>query len=252
MSYSVLPIDDLPEFADGDDLSSILARRLARNGPGLEVNDILVVTQKIVSKAEGRMVDLADIIPSDEALELAGQVHKDPALVELVLRESRAIVRQAPNVLITRHKSGHVMANAGIDASNIGRGFGGHVLLLPENPDASAARIADACEAVSGIRPGVVISDSFGRPWRAGTVNVAIGIAGLPAVLDQRGQPDRDGRTMQVTQIAFADAIAAAAGLAMGEGSEGIPACLIRGLAWMGEAQTGAAILRPEDEDLFR
>lgn len=252
MTYSVLPIDDLPEFADGDDLSSMLVERLARNGGGLEVGDILVVTQKIVSKAEGRMVDLVDITPSDKALELAAQVGKDPALVELVLRESIAIVRQAPNVLITRHKSGHVMANAGIDASNIGQDHGGHVLLLPEDPDTSAASIADACEAAFGIRPGVVISDSFGRPWRVGTVNVAIGIAGIPAVLDQRGQPDRDGRTMQVTQIAFADGIAAAAGLAMGEGAEGVPACLVRGLEWEGEAQSGRAILRPENEDLFR
>jgi len=250
--YSVLPIAGLPEFAGGDDVPAILAARLAKGDPGLQAGDILVVTQKIVSKAEGRMANPADIEPSPRARELAEQVGKDPALVELVLRESSAVVRQAPNILITRHTSGHVMANAGIDASNIGDGHDGRVLLLPEDADASAARIASACEAECGVRPGVVISDSFGRPWRVGTVNVAIGIAGLPAVLDQRGEPDRDGRTMQVTQIAFADGVASAAGLAMGEGAEGLPACIVRGLAWRGEPQPIQAALRPENEDLFR
>ncbi len=250
--YCVKPIAGLPEFADGDDLPAILARRLAQGDPGLQAGDILVVTQKIVSKAEGRMVDPAAVTPSADARALAADVGKDPALVELVLRESSAVVRRAPNILITRHKLGHVMANAGIDASNIGSAHGGHVLLLPEDPDASAARIASACKAATGLGVAVIISDSFGRPWRVGTVNVAIGISGLPAVLDQRGEPDRDGRTMQVTQIAFADSVAAAAGLAMGEGAEGLPACIVRGLSWQSEAQTIGAALRPKNEDLFR
>lgn len=250
--YSVIPIDGLPEFSAGDDLPAILAEHLRRGQPGLCHGDILVVTQKVVSKAEGQARDLAQVDPGERARAVAVVTGKDAALVELVLRESTAIVRQAPNVLITRHRLGHVMANAGIDASNVGSGGATRVLLLPDDPDASAARIAEACARVCAVQPAVVISDSFGRPWRNGTVNVALGIAGLPAVIDQRGEPDRDGRIMQVTQIAFADSVAAAAGLAMGEGAEGLPACIIRGLMWQGEPQTSSAALRPEAEDLFR
>lgn len=250
--FSVLPITGLLEIVAGDDLGALLTARLSEAQPGLQSGDILVVTQKIVSKAEGRSVDLADMVPSPEAQALASEVNKDPALVELVLRESSAVVRKAPNILITRHRLEHVMANAGIDASNIGSGNGGNVLLLPLDPDASAARIADAAEVRFGFRPGVVISDSFGRPWRMGTVNVAIGVAAMPAIIDQRGQPDRDGRIMQMTMIAVGDAVAAAAGLAMGEGDEGIPAVIVRGLRFSGGHQTSRAIVRPVDEDLFR
>jgi len=249
--YSVHPVDGLPEFRAGDELPTIIAVRLAQREPKLCPGDILVVTQKIVSKCEDRFVSLAAIKPSPRAVEVAAATGKDPALVEAVLRESTVIVRQAPNVLITRHRLGHVMANAGIDASNIGPNGSDRVLLLPENPDASARRIADACKARIGILPPVVISDSFGRPWRVGTVNVAVGLWGLPAICDQRGEKDRDGRVMQVTQIAFADSVASAAGLAMGEGREGLPVCIVRGLKWQGEAQTSRAILRPEREDLF-
>jgi coenzyme F420-0:L-glutamate ligase / coenzyme F420-1:gamma-L-glutamate ligase len=249
---SVMPITGLPEIVVGDDLAALLMACLADSEPRLLPNDILVVTQKIVSKAEGCFVDLTDVVPSPEAKALAIEVNKDPALVELVLRESSAVVRKAPNVLITRHRLGHVMANSGIDASNIGSGNGGSVLLLPLDPDASAARIADAAEARFGFLPGVVISDSFGRPWRMGTVNVAIGISAMPAIIDQRGQADRDGRIMQMTMIAVADAVAAAAGLAMGEGDEGIPAVIVRGLRLSGEHQSSRAIVRPINEDLFR
>lgn len=249
--YSIHPVEGLPEFGAGDELPAIIAERLAHSEPNLRSGDILVVTQKIVSKCEDRFVRLAAIEPSPRALEVASATGKDPALVEMVLRESTAIVRQAPNVLITRHRLGHVMANAGIDASNIGPGGGERVLLLPENPDQSARRIAEACMKRIGVAPPVVISDSFGRPWRVGTVNVAIGLWGLPAVCDQRGDKDRDGRVMQVTQVALADGVAAAAGLAMGEGREGLPACIVRGLNWQGETQGSQAILRPEREDLF-
>lgn len=249
---SISPLAGLPEIRAGDDLPALLAERLCEGEHGMLPGDVLVVTQKIVSKAEGRFFDLGTIAPSPEALKLAGEVRKDAALVELVLRESSAVVRTAPNVLITRHRLGHVMANAGIDASNIGAGNRGRVLLLPEDPDASAVRIADAVAARSAVRPGVVISDSFGRPWRMGTINVAIGVAGIPAVLDQRGEPDRDGRKMEVTQVAVADAIASAAGLMMGEAAEGIPAVIVRGLSLTGGAQTSRAIVRPVDEDLFR
>ncbi|MFM9898699.1 coenzyme F420-0:L-glutamate ligase [Sphingorhabdus sp.] len=250
--FAVLPITGLPEIVAEDNLAALLTERLTDAEPGLQLGDILVVTQKIVSKAEGRSVDLADMVASPEALVLAKEVNKDPALVELVLRESSAVVRKGPNVLITRHRLGHVMANAGIDASNIGNGNGGNVLLLPLDPDASAAQIADAAMARFGFRPGVVISDSFGRPWRMGTVNVAIGVAGMPAIIDKRGQPDRDGRIMQMTMIAVGDAVAAAAGLAMGEGDEGIPAVIVRGLRLAAGHQTSRVIIRPVDEDLFR
>lgn len=248
----IIPLTGLPEIRPGDDLPALLAAHLTE----LQAGDILVVAQKIVSKAEGRFVTLNEVVPSPEALSLALEVRKDARLVELVLRESGEVVRAAPHVLITRHRLGHVMANAGIDASNIGSagelGGEGRVLLLPEDPDASAVRIADALEARFGVRPGVVISDSFGRPWRMGTVNVAIGIAGMPALIDRRGERDRDGRVMQMTLIALADSVAAAAGLAMGEGAEGIPAAVVRGLDWTSAAQTSGALLRPVGEDLFR
>ena len=243
----ILPVTGLPEIAPGCDLGVLFGEHAA-----IEVGDMLVVTSKIVSKAEGRFVKLASVEPSGEATDIAGRAKKDPRLVELALRESSAVVRVAPHVFITRHRLGHVMANAGIDASNIGASASERVLLLPLDPDASAERIAAAVEARSGVRPAVVISDSFGRPWRMGTVNVAIGLAGFPGVIDQRGEKDRDGRIMQVTQIAIADAVAGAAGLVMGEGAEGIPAAIVRGLAWDAEATSRIPLLRPVDEDLFR
>lgn len=238
----IIPVSGLPEIGPGTDLPALLADCGARSG------DVLVVTQKIVSKAENRFVDPATITPSAKAIALAAEVHKDAAHVELILRESTEVVRKAPHVLITRHRLGHVMANAGIDASNIGEGRPGQLLLLPEDPDRSAAAIAARQE------PGVavVISDSFGRPWRIGTVNVAIGLAGLAAVIDQRGETDRDGRVLQATQIALADAVAAAAGLVMGEGAEGLPVCIVRGLRKGSPPQTANALLRPVHEDLFR
>ena len=256
---TVLPLVGLPEIAPGDDLAALLVAALPR-GEAIGGDDILVVTQKIVSKAEGRFVDLAGITPSAEALEVASEVGKDPRLVELVLRESVAIVRKGRNVLITRHRLGHVMANAGIDASNLGDPHGGEgcaassdrVLLLPEDPDASAARIAQGVAARTGIRPAVLISDSFGRPWRMGVTNVAIGLSGMAALVDQRGHKDRDGRVLQVTQIALGDAVAAAAGLVMGEGNEGVPAALVRGLSALGQPQGAGAVLRPREEDMFQ
>lgn len=249
----LLAVEGLPEIRAGADLPGILVERLAHSGgPCLQDGDILVVTQKVVSKAEDRFVTLADIRPTAAARKLALAVGKDPALVELVLRESLAVVRQAPHVLITRHRLGHVMANAGIDASNVGTGNPGKVLLLPEDPDASAAAIRIRLTATLGVKVAVVISDSFGRPWRLGTTDVAIGVAGMAALIDQRGQPDRDGRAMEVTQVAVADAIAAAAGLVMGEGGEGIPAVIVRGWHPTGTHQTSAALIRPVSEDLFR
>lgn len=235
----IIPIQRLPEVYPGDDLGKILAC-------DFEPGDVLVVTQKIVSKAEGLFVNLADVVPGEEALHVAELTRKDPRLVELVLRESTSIVRAVPHVLITRHHSGCVMANSGIDQSNIGEGQAERVLLFPRDPDGCAARISNA------VGVAVVISDSFGRPWRYGVTNIAIGAAGLPSLIDQRGSFDRNGRRMEVTQIALADQIASAAGLAMGEGSEGIPAVIVRGLSWDAPDAPAAALVRPLSEDLFQ
>jgi coenzyme F420-0:L-glutamate ligase/coenzyme F420-1:gamma-L-glutamate ligase len=250
---AIHPLGGMPEISAGDDLAKLLREALGSAGLWpLQEGDVLVVTQKILSKAEGRMADLGQVEPSAEALELAATTRKDARLVELVLRESSGIVRAVPHVLITRHRLGHVMANSGIDRSNIGPGGAERVLLLPIDPDASAAGLSHALADREGIAPAVVISDSFGRPWRYGVVGVAIGAAGLPALLDRRGEDDRDGRRLEVTQIALADQIATAAALATGEGAEGIPAVLIRGLPLPHGDAPAAALVRPLEEDLFR
>lgn len=247
------PLNAIGEIRPGAGLAGILGQALASSDAGaIRPRDVLVVTQKIVSKAENRFVDLTDVAPGDEARRLAAITGKDPRLVELVLAESTAVVRAAPNVLITRHRSGHVMANAGIDRSNIGDGGEDRVLLLPVDADASARRLRQDMAARFGAAPAIVISDSFGRPWRNGVVCVAIGAAGLPALIDRRGERDRDGRALEVTQVALADMIASAAGLATGEGAEGIPAALVRGLAWDRPDAPAASLIRPLEQDLFR
>ncbi len=245
-------VPGIGEVAPGCDMGAILAQALAPLAP--QTGDILVVTSKICSKAEGRRLSLNTITPGDRALEIAGAIGKEARLVELTLRESTDVVRTGRNVLITRHRLGLVMANAGIDASNIGTADTDMVLLLPEDPDASAEAIRAAIRERLGVDVGVILSDSFGRPWRHGVVNVAIGAAGLPAIIDRRGDVDRDGRVLQVTQIAYGDLIASAAGLAMGEGAEGIPAVLVRNVT-LGdgeEAVPASALVRPVAEDLFR
>ena len=250
---SIHPLTGITEICAGDDLAALL--REALNAAGLwplQTGDVLVVTQKILSKAEGRMIDLSQVEPGPEAEELARITKKDPRLVELVLRESSSIVRAVPHVLITRHRLGHVMANSGIDRSNIGPGAADRALLLPLDPDGSAAALSRALTNESGFAPAVVISDSFGRPWRHGVVGVAIGAAGLPALVDRRGEEDRDGRRLEVTQIALADQIATAAALVTGEGAEGIPAVLMRGLRIASGEVPATALVRPLEEDLFR
>lgn len=244
------PVPGIGEIAPGCDLAALLADALVPLRP--RDGDILVVTSKIVSKAEGRHVALDSIVPGERALEIAETTGKEPRLVELTLRESSDVVRTGRNVLITRHRLGLVMANAGIDASNIGSDAADTVLLLPEDPDASAAALREGIAARTGISLGVLLSDSFGRPWRYGVVNVAVGVAGLPALIDRRGDIDRDGRVLQVTQIAYGDLIASAAGLAMGEGAEGIPAALVRGCMVEAPDNPASALVRPLAEDLFR
>lgn len=247
-AVSFLALRGVPEIKAGDDLAAIIRAALRQTGLQLESGDLLVVAQKIVSKSEGRLVRLSEIAPSLEAQALALKVQKDPRFVELVLRESDEVLRAVPNILITRHRCGWVMANAGIDRSNIPDAED-QVLLLPQDCDASARRLR---EALAPEHPAVIISDSFGRPWREGTVNVALGVAGYSGVLDLRGTTDRQGRTLQSTQIALADAVAAGAGLVMGESTEGIPVTLVRGLDFWWPLSDGQSIVRPSEGDLFR
>jgi coenzyme F420-0:L-glutamate ligase/coenzyme F420-1:gamma-L-glutamate ligase len=248
----ILGIPGIGEIPSGCDLAKVMADALEAMSIVPCRQDVLVVTQKIVSKAEGRSVSLASVDVDAVASDLATTVRKDPRIVALVLAESTDVVRAVPNVLITRHRTGHVMANAGIDQSNLGPDGEGQALLLPEDADASAVRLREGLARRFAEAPAVVVSDSFGRPWRYGVTNVAIGVAGLPALVDKRGQLDRDGRTLEVTQVALADMVASAAGLATGEGAEGIPAAFIRGLTWDSPDAPAQALVRPLSEDLFR
>jgi coenzyme F420-0:L-glutamate ligase/coenzyme F420-1:gamma-L-glutamate ligase len=254
--FSVTAIGGLPEIQPGCDLPDALHTALSSIACDLQDGDVLVVAQKIVSKAENCFRMLDEIVPGDEARRIAQVTGKDVRFVQLVLEESSAVVRAAKDVLIVRHRLGLVMANAGIDRSNVPRRADGreHVLLLPRDPDASAARIRAAlCQRHPTCHSlGVVISDSFGRPWRKGVTNVAIGCAGLPALIDRRGTADREGRRLEMTEVAFADAVAASAALAMGEAAEGLPLVLVRGLQWQASNQTAQALQRPAHEDLFR
>lgn len=251
-AVSFTALTGIPEVLVGTDLSLLLVGTLEAQQLVPQDTDVLVVAQKIVSKAEGRYVDLGEVTPSQQARELSGRCGKDPRFIEVVLSEATAVVRVAPNVLIVRHRLGYVMANAGVDRSNIGS-LPGHerVLLLPRDPDASAQRLQAELSARFNAELAVIISDSFGRPWRNGVVNIALGVAGLPAVIDRRGERDRDGRVLEMTEVAFADAIAAGAALAMGEGAEGTPAVLARGLQWQAAPSDGQRLIRPAREDLF-
>ncbi len=251
LTLTALP--GVPEVLAGSDLAALLAGALEAAALELRAHDVLVVAQKIVSKAEGRYVTLGSVQPQARALELAAVTGKDPRLIELILAESSEVLRAKRDVLIVRHRLGFVMANAGIDRSNVPAAQGAErVLLLPLDPEGSAARLRTALGRRCGVTPGVIISDSFGRPWRRGVVNVAIGAAGITSLINRRGQRDRGGRTLEVTEVAHADAIAAAAALVMGEAAEGTPAVLVRGLAPQGPEMPAATLMRPVAEDLFR
>jgi coenzyme F420-0:L-glutamate ligase/coenzyme F420-1:gamma-L-glutamate ligase len=249
-SLCVTPVTGIGEIQPGDDLARLLCEALQSANFEPTPHDVLVVAQKAVSKAEDRYVDLNDVTASPEAIRIGSVTRKDPRLVELVLFESSEILRSKPDVLIVRHRLGFVMANAGIDRSNVGGAD--RVLLLPKDPDGSAATLRLRFIALLGVEMGVVISDSFGRPWRKGVTNIALGAAGLPALIDRRGEIDRNGRRLEVTEVAFADLIASAAGLVMGEGAEGVPAALVRGLSWSAAERPATSLLRPVAEDLFR
>ena len=252
-SLSLHALPEIPAIGEGDDLALILGDALERADLWPGAGDVLVVTHKVVSKAEGRCVDLADVELSEGARALALETGKPPEVCELILAESQKILRTRAGLIIAEHRLGMVMANAGIDQSNVGGGEEGRrVLLLPKDPDASAALLAASLSARFQTTLAVVISDSVGRAWRKGVVGLAIGAANLPAVQDLRGRKDLDGRVLEVTEVGLADEIASAAELLMGEADEGQPAVLLRGLRFEGEAQPARALQRPSSEDLFR
>jgi coenzyme F420-0:L-glutamate ligase/coenzyme F420-1:gamma-L-glutamate ligase len=249
----VVALDGIPEIHAGDDLASLIADAIERAAGllPLAADDVLVVTQKVVSKAEGAVVDLTTIEPRPQAVEFAERWDRDPRQVEVVLREARRVVRQANGVLITETHHGFVCANGGVDASNVGPGSGQVVTLLPRDPDASASAIRRTIEARFGVDLPVIVSDSFGRPWRWGIVDVAIGVSGMLPLEDLRGVPDRDGRVMRSTVRAVADEIATAAELAFGK-TTARPAGIVRGAnPTRGEATIRDALI-PAENDLFR
>jgi coenzyme F420-0:L-glutamate ligase / coenzyme F420-1:gamma-L-glutamate ligase len=253
MVVTLTPLPDFPLVRPGDDLAALLIAACDQSALALADGDIVVVAQKVVSKAEGRHVDLADVRPSARAQSLAAQVDKDPRLVEVILGESRRVVRHRRGVLIVEHRLGFIMANAGVDRSNVDPAAGAEpVLLLPRDPDASAAHLLARLSAHFRKRLGVIITDSWGRAWRRGTVGVALGAAGLPALMDMRGHPDLFGHELRVTQTGFADEIASAASLLMGQSDEARPVVLVHGLAWDQPAAPAATLIRAADEDLFR
>jgi coenzyme F420-0:L-glutamate ligase / coenzyme F420-1:gamma-L-glutamate ligase len=252
-AVEILAVPGIPLVRKDDDLVALIGDGLARGGIVPRGGDVVVLAQKIVSKAEGRMVDLATVKPSAEAIELAGKVQKDPRLVELILSESSRVVRARPGLLIVEHRLGFVMANAGVDQSNVASpDHSQQALLLPVDPDGSAARLREQLSKTLGVPVAVVINDSFGRAWRRGTCGVAIGAAGLPALMDLRGSPDLFGRELQVSITGHADEIAAAASLVMGQGAEGQPVVIVRGLTWRGSDNAASELVRPAAEDMFR
>ena len=248
----IIPLENVPMVENGDDLSLVIRKSLDDQSISLQEDDVVCIAQKIVSKAENRLVNLADVTPSKEAIELAGETEKDPRLVELILRESDEIMRKKPGVLIVRHRLGIVGANAGIDQSNIDHQDGEHALLLPENPDASAQRLRSALGGYYKVNLGVLITDSHNRPWRLGTIGSAIGSAGLKVLDDHRGGADLYGRELKVTLVNRADAIAAIATLYMGETIEKIPVVIFRGNTMSSDEDSAQMINRPLEEDLFR
>jgi coenzyme F420-0:L-glutamate ligase/coenzyme F420-1:gamma-L-glutamate ligase len=249
LSLTALP--DIPLIQQGDDLAEIILQSLKKAQIELQDGDVLVLAQKIVSKAEGRRVNLADVVPSAEAISLAEETEKDSRLVEMILQESKAVSRTRPGLIIVEHNLGFICANAGIDHSNVS---GSHdwVLLLPENPDASAARLRAVLEESSGARLGVSIIDSHGRAWRNGTVGITIGLSGFPGVVDKRGEFDLFGYEMRVTVVGAADELAAAASLLMGQVAEGTPVVHVRGFPYSLREAGMEELLRDPERDLYR
>ena len=248
-SIQLIALDGIPEVGEGDDLAQLIVAAAKAAAIGLDDDDVLVVTQKVVSKAEGRLIDLATVEPRPWAVEFGTRWRRDPRQVELVLRESAEIVRLGPGgLIISRTHHGLVCANAGVDLSNVGTGDA--ATLLPVDPDASARGIREGIRSRTGVAPAVIVSDSFGRPWRNGIVNVAIGVAGMEALLDLRGTPDAAGREMKATVTAVADQLASAADLAGGKVAQR-PVVVVRGYAWSAGEGGAATLLMDRAADLF-
>jgi coenzyme F420-0:L-glutamate ligase / coenzyme F420-1:gamma-L-glutamate ligase len=242
------PLEGIPLVEEGDDIADLILASAQQNDVVLRDRDILVIAQKVVSKSEGRSVSLADVVPSKRAIELAALAEKDPRLVELILAESNEVIRVRPGVIIVEHRLGLVLANAGIDRSNV---YGDLALLLPRDPDRSCSQIRERLESRAGVKVGVMIIDSIGRAWRNGTIGTLIGASGVPTLLDLRGRPDLFGRLLETTELGWADELAAAASLTMGQASEGRPVVLVRGISLTGDG-TAKDLLRPRAKDLFR
>lgn len=256
-ALTIQALDKVPMISPGDDLAIIIVDALKANSLTLETGDIVVLAQKIISKSEGRLVDLNTVTPGKRAMDLAHATDKDPRLVEIILSESKTVLRQVPGVLITEHHRGWIMANAGVDASNVASGDGEeNVLLLPVDPDQSCEKLREQLYLHTRAEVGVLINDSFGRPWRLGTTGVALGAAGLPSLWDRRGETDMFGRQLQVSQQAVADELAAAASLVQGQGAEGRPIALICGVEFSASNNApdrpAADLIRDISEDLFR
>jgi coenzyme F420-0:L-glutamate ligase / coenzyme F420-1:gamma-L-glutamate ligase len=254
-ALTLTPLQYIPLIRHGDNLADIVVNALDQNHIELADHDILVFAQKIVSKVEGRSVNLSTVVPSQRALELGAQTEKDPRIVELVLQESNEVLRTRPGTIIVEHRLGFVCANAGIDHSNVA-GAGDQteewVLLLPADPDLSAQALRDEIERRTGRQVGVLIIDSHGRAWRNGTVGIAVGLAGLPGLEDLRGKPDLFGFKLRITQVGVADELAAAASLMMGQAAEGTPVIHVRGFPYSLRQASLKELLRPKEQDLFR
>jgi coenzyme F420-0:L-glutamate ligase/coenzyme F420-1:gamma-L-glutamate ligase len=252
----IVALDSVPIIEPGDDLAKVVLDALVANQWTLADNDVIAITSKLLSRAEGRFFDLSTLDVSEDAERLARETGKDPRLVELVLRDTKAVSRKAPNVLVVRHRLGFMSANAGIDASNAvppnaPAGSGPWALVMPKNPDKTAEAIRVAIVEASGVQVGIVITDSFGRPFRVGTVGVAVGVAGVPAVFDQRGKADLFGRPLESTVTALADQVAAAADLVSGQADEARPITVLRGLKFDIVPSSAAQLLRGSNSDLY-
>ena len=246
----IMGLETIPIVEEGDDIGALICEAAEREGVGIRDGDIVVISHIIVSRAEGRVVNLSGVVPSEFAKNVAEATGKDPRLVEVVLRESRSIARMGDGHLICETKHGFVCANAGVDRSNVPGED--RVALLPEDPDASARRIRERIRELTGRDVAVIISDTHGRPLRRGTINVAIGISGLEPIWDRRGDVDLFGYTLKVTQVAVADELASAAELAMGQADEGIPVVIIRGYPYRpSDEATARELIRPREQDLF-
>ncbi|MGF3521478.1 MAG: coenzyme F420-0:L-glutamate ligase [Candidatus Bathyarchaeia archaeon] len=251
MPIEVIPIEKLPLISEGDDLAKLICDAAQKQNTPIQENDIIVITHVAVSKAEGNIVNLDKVVPSERALEVSRKVGKDPALVEVILRETREIVRLGPNSIITETKHGIISANAGVDRSNV-QGER-NVVLLPQNPDASARRIRSEIKQLTGRTVAVIISDTHGRPFRMGEINVAIGVAGIQPIRDRRGERDLFGYVLRVKRTCIADELASAAELVIGQADEGIPAAIVRGYKFkVAENASVSELTRPKEKDLFR